>query len=260
MEILIKGWIRTLLVVFVIGGFIGCNDDDMEPITLKDRDVTTIKIYYTNSEAEHTYTLQGGDGHYIVKTGSEDIVTAEMISSVDLRLRVAGLGKTTVTITDNSQNTLILNIEVSYEIRNHVIVKHDVIIVGDDLTENEKKAIREKCLAEIPVKVGGSYQFIFSDPLNRKGEAIICTDALSSYRIETTFEFKEIEDIDNFYPWGYEIVLDNEKRVFIIGRYYPSTRAYMIVPTALMEDVTRKIQTEYPNAELVYTLQVIKWN
>lgn len=239
---------------------LSCSDDDnIKPITLKDQDETTIRLWYPTNTG-YSFPLQGGDGHYSVKSGNDKVVIAEMISSIDLSLKAVGIGETTVTITDNSQNTLTLIINVTYETERFVVKKNDIIVLGGDLTDNEKKAIREKYIAEIPVKVNGGYEFIFTDLPNRKGKAIVYADNIGNDGIETTFEIKEI--VDNSIPestkWGYEVVINNEKRLFVQGRYVPSTKSIDPTPIALMEDITQKVKKEYPKAELVYTSQVYR--
>ncbi|MCL1937756.1 MAG: hypothetical protein FWF52_05095 [Candidatus Azobacteroides sp.] len=249
-----KSLIGVLLALFIIS-FAGCSSDNLSPITLKSQDDTTIymRLTYFTIENGYIFPLQGGDGSYSVKSNNDKIVTAEMASPVDLHLMPIDIGETTVTITDNSQNILILNIRVDYETRNCVVRSCDVTIFGDDLAENEKKEIREKQLAEIPVKVGGGYKFIYTDAPARKGKAVIYADTFGSDGIETTFEEKEFESIyvPNAVSRGYEIVIGNEKRIFIF--------AASGVPSLieLREDVTPKVQVEYSLAELVYTSQII---
>ncbi|MBK5722689.1 pilus assembly protein N-terminal domain-containing protein [Dysgonomonas sp. Marseille-P4677] len=236
-----------------------CSDDDnVKPITLVDRDETTISLYYPRATG-YGFPLQGGDGNYSVKSNNDKVITAEMISPIDLSLTAVGIGETTVVITDNSQNMLVLNISVNYETHRFIVKQHDIRVFGGDLTENEKKEISENCLAEIPVKVNGGYEFIFTDVANNKGKAIIYTDSYGSKGIETTFEMKEIKDkiIPESASWGYEVIINNEKRTFVQGRYIPSTKATEPVTIALMEDITQNVQVEYPKAELVYTSQVI---
>lgn len=235
--------------------FFSCSDDDTRPITLKDREGTMIRLTYPN-ENEYSFPLQGGDGNYSVKSNDDKVVKAEMISAIDFRLTIIAVGETTVSITDNSQNTLVLNIVVDYLTNKFVIVKHDIEIVGGDLTENEKQAIKEKYLAEIPVKVGGGYKFIYTDVLN-ESKAIIYPDTYGDKGIETTFTIKELENTEGVKTGAYEVAIQDEKRVFVLQRYYPSTKMTVSYPVALIEDITKKVQTEYPKAELVFTSQVV---
>lgn len=250
-------------VLSLIICFAGCRDDDnQKPLELKDIEGTAVTIYFDSEPPVHSYTLQGGDGNYKIKSENSEVVTAEMISSVDFRLEAKNIGETTVTIIDNSQNILTLNVHIQYRTNQIIIKAHDVFIVGDDLAGNEKKAIQEKQLAEIPVKVGGGYKFIFTDYPSQAGKAIIYPEKFDSNGIETTFKTQKItiDESTESATTGYEIVINDEKRLLVISRYYPSTRAETLVPMALLEDVTSKVQVEYPKAESVFTVQVIELN
>lgn len=213
------------------------------------------------NDTKYSFPIQGGDGNYSVKSENEDIVKVNMISTIDFSIEIIGLGETKIAITDNSQNSLILNVIVDYETHSYIVKQQNVKVVGGDLTENQKNAIIEAQLAKIPVKVDGGYKFIFTDRLNGKGEAIIYTDTYGgNKKVETSFEMKEHgnENFTEAYKWGYEIVFSVEKRIFVLGRYYPTTKATEKFPMALMEDVTQEVQKEFPKAELVITSQLIE--
>lgn len=109
-------------VLFFIICFTGCNDDDkLNPIELKDITETNITILFNTETPVHTYTLQGGDGNYKIKSENSEIVTAELISPINFRLEAKSIGEATVTITDNSQNILKLSIYIKYESHRFVI-------------------------------------------------------------------------------------------------------------------------------------------
>lgn len=261
----LAGFLSVLLISLT-----SCNDDanDLLPITLRDKEDPNITILYRGQELGLNYFLQGGDGIFSVQSGNDEVVSAKLILPNDLSLTIKGLGKTIVVVTDDSQNSLVLDVQVDYETHNWVVVRHDVTIYGDDLTENEKKAIQKKLLTQIPVKVGGGYKFIHSDVPNNKGKAIIYPENYGYDGIEIPFEYKEIENkiFPESSPWGYEIemTIDNEKRFFVLGRYNPNptttlaTRMSMPEEIALKENVTEKVQIEYPKAELVYSSQVVE--
>lgn len=241
--------------------FFACSDDDdLKPITLKDREETTFTLSYPN-DTKYSFPVQGGDGNYSVQSGDEGVVKTKMISDIDFSLEIVGLGETNVTVTDNSKNSLVLNVVVDYETYGFAIKLHDVSVYGDDLTVNEMKAIRKKQLDEIPVKIGGGYKFIFTDRENSKGKAVIYPQTFGYDGTETTFEMIVVKDEASTSYRGYEVVINNEKRTLILSRYYPSgvtTMSTESVTMALMEDVTLKVQEEYPKAEMVYSSQVIE--
>lgn len=250
-----------ILISAFLLGFISCSDDDNStPITIKDYEGALIRLIYPSStENGISFILEGGDGNYSVKSGNDKIVTAVMLSATELCLKAISIGETIVTITDNANNILVLEIHTDYKTEGFIVKKHDIRIVGGDLTDNEKKAISQKYLSEIPVGIDGGYQFIFTEMPNNKGKAIIYPKTFGSEGIESTFEIIKIEndDIPESNEWGYEVVINNEKRVFIQGKYYHSTKSMLIPPMALYENVTQNVQKEYPKAELAYTSQLI---
>ncbi len=239
--------------------FAGCGDDDkLKPIELRGSEGATISIFYPGSTG-YSFSLQGGDGNYEIISENTEVVTAEMISPTDFSLEAKSIGETRVIITDNSQNILILDVHIKYLTNQIIIGAHDVFIEGGDLTGNEVKAIREKQLAEIPVKAGGGYKFIFTDYDEDGdvvgGKAIVYPEKFGSNGIETTFKRRRITIGATI---GYEIDINNERRLLVLNRYYPSTRAGdYLPPMALFEDITSKVQSEYPKAESVVTAQVI---
>lgn len=65
------------------------------------------------------------------------------------------------------------------------------------------------------------------------------------------------ENIPESLQTAYEVIIDDIKRTFVLGRYIPSAKSLDPTPIALMEDITLEVQEAYPKAELVYTSQLI---
>lgn len=260
--------LQFAIVVFTISAlFCACSDDDKTtPITLRDTESSTINLIYPNTN-KLGYTIQGGDGDYSVKTNNPEVVLPEIVKLTDvsssdknLSLQVVGLGSAKVTITDQSQNSLTLDITVDYLTHKYAVKLIDVRVAGGDLTENQKKAIIEQQTARNPVKVNGGYKFVFNDDQNTKGEANIYAKNYGSEGIKTTFNIVEFEEtvLPNSYKWGYEFAVNNEKRTFVIGQYIPILKSSPVIPMALIEDATQVVQKEYPKAESVIIYQVIE--
>lgn len=258
------------ILLLNIGLFVACSDDDnISPITLKDYEEVepNINLVYPAETGEYHFRIQGGDGNYSVTTNNPEIISPEIIqlsefsaSDINLKMKVLGIGNAKITITDKSQNSLILNVTADYLTQKFIVKKHEITIIGGDLTENEKKAISEKHLADIPAKVNGGYKFIYTDRTNNRGITIIYPNMFGSEGIETSFEIKEVKNEN--YPEattvsGYEVLFNNEKRIFVLDIYYPSTKDIGPVVYALKENITQNVQIEYLKAELVYTSQVV---
>jgi hypothetical protein len=65
------------------------------------------------------------------------------------------VGDATVTITDQSGHSCVLNIHIGYYSENIVVAKLDATVVGDNMTVAQQKELKEKALATTPVKGGG---------------------------------------------------------------------------------------------------------
>lgn len=240
-----------------------CNDDDsLDPISLKDMDISDIKLNYPASST-YTYPLQGGDGNYKVNCNKPEVVDAQISESNHekvLCLTVQALGDAIVTITDDSQNTLVVNVKVDYYTQRFVVSKQDVFITGD-LRDSEKKAITEKALETIPVKVSGGYKFIYTDPEEPTGKVLVYKEKYGGEAIEGTFKRTSAtteHPVTGEHEYhSYELTLPGEQRVFIMQEYKPSERSSMIPLFAFYEDVKDRFTTDYPLLERVHTAQVI---
>lgn len=255
-------YLHGILSFLLTIGFVCCNDDNTDPVTIRHLEGNTISFVYPDNDSKFTFEICGGDGVFTVKSGDDAIISVEMLSAVEFTLQPVGLGETTLTITDNSQNTLVINIKVDYA-RSTILIKgHDISISADNLTEIEKKAVEEQQLARIPVKAGGGYVFVFSGPSGLSGEVTIYPVTFGSEGIETTFEVREVPlEYSSLSSMGYEIDINNEKRFFFIREYTSLKKSWIAVPTALTEDVTDKVLKDYPMAEnvCVYTSQVLDY-
>ncbi|WP_455666476.1 hypothetical protein [Phocaeicola sp.] len=240
------------------------NDDDLAPISLEGLDSSNIGLSYPRSQ-EFICTLQGGDGSYEVICNKPDIVEAKIVpvnpSEKALSLTVLALGEATVTVTDNSQNTLVINVKVDYYTQNYLVSNYDVFINGT-LEDSEKKAITEKALTTIPVKVGGGYKFIFTDEETTKGKVLMYKDKYGNNAIEGTFEIKIVESDEETGVIRrpiYELTFPEEKYNFCQFYYPRSSRMSVIEVTAFYEDVKEMFTADYPTIESVYTAQVLAW-
>lgn len=257
--------LATLLFSLCILFISSCNDDkSLTPISLKGTDTPDIKLNYPASSA-YTYTVQGGDGNYKVICNKPEVVEAKIetaASTADkvLSLTVQTLGDAIVTITDNSQNSLTVNVKVDYYTQAFVVNKHDVFIFGD-LHNSEKKAITEKALETIPVKVGGGYKFIYTDPKEPTGKVLVYKEKYGGEAIEGIFKIASATignpEIGEHEYHSYELTLPEEQRIFMLWVYQPSERSSMIPITAFYEDVKNKFISDYPLVERVYTAQVL---
>ncbi|MCC8173482.1 MAG: hypothetical protein LIO65_03570 [Odoribacter sp.] len=242
---------------------ISCSDDDKEqPISLKDWESNKISLVYPDTTSYH-FTLQGGDGNYHVQSNKPEIIRAELMSSGKiLKLTPLDLGAAVVTITDDSENSLELQVTSDYHTLNIGILEHNVRITGD-LRESEKEEIREKALKTIPVEIGGGYKFIYTqygEDYRGAGTVVIYPKEFGKDAIEGTFKEARVDitigEQENTLP-VYYLDIDGETTELFIVSYQQFAPRDMVVQVAFMQDVTDIFKEDYPHVEGVYTLQLI---
>lgn len=260
----------VLLIALSFIFITSCNKDGNEPIQLyyaiySDKPVPVIDnlvaILYPTAEKTQLL-IMGGDGNFIV-SNSDDTILKASINEGLIDLTPLATGKVTVTINDQSGNSYSLNVNIAYIENNLVIVKQDVVVIGNKLSAVQKKEIEQKAMLTLPVKVNGGYKFVYKiDNQTNKGLALIYKESYNSQAVESVFEIKQIEtDIDGVKRKYrvYVVTIDGKQREFILTRYIPSkTKGDMQVPMALTEVLTEQFKADYPDAELVFTQQCLK--
>lgn len=205
----------------------------------------------------------GGDGDYSFSSESS-LLKAEMTHPNYILFEPLGVGDATVTIKDSSGNSYILNITVTYMTQNILISELEASVVGDQMTVAEQKELKTKALETIPVKIGSGYRFIYTGGFDKdkiEGIVLIYPDKFGENPTEGTFEQEVVKRDDRIYSHvTYTLHYGNTDRTFIFMEYRESTvksspTAYTAVQFA--EDLIDQYQAEYPNAEQVYTSQII---
>lgn len=244
--------------------FSSCSEDSLAPISLQGMDNPSINLRYPRTGV-YDITVEGGDGNYTVVCDKPEIVEAKIITDANapaklLSLKVLDRGKAIVTITDNSQNSLVVNVTTDYLTERFVVSQYDIEISGD-LRDSEKKEITEKALATVPVKRGGGYQFVFIDEESSTGKVLMYPEKFGGKAIEGTFK-TELTNIgpegaeEILYP-AYELTLPEGQRSFLFYPYRRSARMSVTPVVAFYEDVKEMFIGDYPLAERVYTTQVL---
>lgn len=259
----IRFLMMTITSVTISAFFCTCDSDVvLTPIELINIEETTIGLIYPN-DIPIGYTIEGGDGNYSVISDNPEIVLPKIVQITDasatnknLILEAKSIGTTKITIKDNLQNSLVLDVRVDYLKLSYQVEVHDILISGGDLTESEKNAISDEYLSEIPVNVHGGYTFIFTDINRTEGHALIYIDKFGNNEFITTFERKRIDN--NSYI--YEIIIKDIKRSFRLSQSYYSPPLRMTMPPALsfFEDITTIVKEKYPKVERARTEQVLR--
>lgn len=234
-----------------------CDKDDNEPITLQDVENNSIAFIYP-SENKRTINILGGNEPYSVICNDTSILHAELANQRTIDLQPLKIGNTTVSIKDPSGNSYILYVHIGYYEQNFTIIKHDVKVLGENITIKEKKELEEKALASIPVKIKGGYKFVFTE--KQKGEVLVYPEIFGEKEQKGTFEFTTQESSNSIRI--YDLEFNGKKRKFILTIYQDKsmqTKNEMLVPFTFLEDITEQFKTDYPAVEAVYTEQVFKW-
>lgn len=243
-----------LLLLFITS----CHKESIEPITLHYVENNSVDIIYPNTD-NHSISIIGGDGKYSASCNNVSVIEAEIVQEkMMILLKPRSTGNAIVTITDESGNQYVLNVNVCYKEINLIIDKQDVIVVGNKLSEAQKAEIERKAILTLPVKVNGGFKLVYnnSEELN-KGQVFIYNDNHGGEAAESVFEYKkiklEVDGVIQTHP-SFVITIDGKKRVFVVNRYFAS-KSSMVVPMAFNEDITELFKTEYPDVELIYTQQ-----
>lgn len=228
----LNSMLATVLIFLCSLVISSCSNDELAPISLKNRETANIKLNYPNNQT-YSFPLQGGDGNYEISCDKPEIIETKMISSCDISIKALALGEAIITVRDQSGNTLDIHVIVDYYTDNYIVSKQDILLTGD-LKDSEKQTIKEKALATIPVKTGGGYKFIYTDAEIARGKVLVFQEKFGDKAIEGSFERKSNE-IENE-QWGtrhiisFDLTLPEQpKRTFIISEYIPSSRTSPIV-------------------------------
>lgn len=249
-------WI--LLILFPSFSWISCNKETDKQLSLPDVENNATKLYYGSKGG---VTITGGDGNYSFSYESP-LLKAEMTYRNYILFEPLGVGDATVTIKDSSGNTYILNVTVAYKAEKIVVAKLDATVVGDNLTVGNQKELKEKALATIPVKVGGGYKFVYTEGEEQdetKGIVFIYSDKYGNAGIEGTFERVIVKGDDGSYTSvKYSLHYGDINHTFITMKYSePDTKSTGYGLVQFAEDLKEQYKTAYPNAEQVYTSQII---
>ena len=240
-----------------------CSEDKSEPLPPIALDVegNSITLKYPNASG-YTIAITGGDGNFTASCSDPSVFDVEVFKNWGgINLTAKSLGATTITITDQSNNSYTLNATAAYAETQFTIGKQDVVVTGDKLTPAQKKEIEGKAMLTLPVKEGGKFVLIHNNEEDdNKGQAFIYNDKNDEKGIETTFEIKEVEESESLSNYRtYNFIIDGKPREFIIVEYVSPTRLNVDMRTmSLNELLTNQFKADYPAVEFVYTQQQLQ--
>ncbi len=251
---------RTLAILFFVLSLVSCSDDkeELHPISFPAIENNQLKLLYPQEEPYSTQIV-GGDGHYSALCDDEQILGVKLITREEvefLELTPLSTGEVAVTLSDKSGNSVVLSVQVSHLEFKLRVMAHAVIVEGDNMTVAEQKELKDKVLSSIPVRMGGSYRFVYKDAAHSKGDVYFekgkYDEGIFELREDVVDEIKhtvyEIQTADDTYSLGF---LPYSIRHVL--KSSPAVKDFQFV-----EDLTSKYVVDYENLEKVYALQGIR--
>ena len=126
----LNSMLATVLIFLCSLVISSCSNDELAPISLKNRETANIKLNYPNNQT-YSFPLQGGDGNYEISCDKPEIIETKMISSCDISIKALALGEAIITVRDQSGNTLDIHVIVDYYTDNYIVSKQDILLTGD---------------------------------------------------------------------------------------------------------------------------------
>ncbi|MCD8193203.1 MAG: hypothetical protein LUD74_01360 [Tannerellaceae bacterium] len=248
------------LYILVVGigicvGLSGCDNEKETPLQIMGADDNHLTLYHPNVE-EGCVTIEGGVRPYAVSCESDilDVHMEKWPNAFNYQTR--GVGQTQVKVTDALGKSIFVDIDIRYREERYEVIKHDVIIVGDQMTLAAQTELKEKVLAYIPVQESGFYTFIYTGI--QTGTVYLYPHKVSAFRHEGTFRITTGELENNRLVSLYNLTVEDQEHKFIMNQYIPSKMTDIIVLIALYEDLLEQFKPAYPEVEKVYSIQVIQ--
>ena len=88
----LNSMLATVLIFLCSLVISSCSNDELAPISLKNRETENIKLNYPNNQA-YSFPLLGGDGNYEISCDTPEIIETKMISSCDISIKALALGE-----------------------------------------------------------------------------------------------------------------------------------------------------------------------
>lgn len=264
---------RNLCMAFALLVFTGlvssCSDDDDAPITLSyhlstDGSFNSLEgsLYHSFFGGDVLLDIHGGDGTYTIQNLNNNIVTAVLYNDNVIQLEPKSTGGANILIQDSSQKSYLLKIYIGYEKQTYKVVKHEVYIKGESLTEEDKVKLEADILKRIPIDERGLYIFEYTNKERTEGLVNLYSSGPDVPKVPFKIEKKGGTRPEYRYSERMTINVDEEEYVYDFGDYnqIPTSRASMPINyySMFVEDVTNMFKEKYPAMEKAYAIQVIR--
>lgn len=257
----IKYVIAGVMTLCVLAMLPACKDDHpYHPIQLVYAGQETSPLTADNnlsisifSEGEE-FRIAGGNGQYLIDNQDPAIADFRYDGNL-LTLLPHKLGKTDLTVSDHTGNSLTVHVTVGYPTVTYLIEKMSGIAYGGELTQNMTKEIQEDILRNALVKEGGKYVFTFTQQDLMHGLVTVYpTDAENP--LNGIFE----QDKTQVDEQGVKIRLtltDGQAIQFMLKQMNPAPAAADTLTGGyfIQQDLTEKYKGQYPELEQACLIQ-----
>ncbi len=257
--------LNLLLLFFCTVCAAGCSDDEAQPLSLHGIEGHTIELYYGASGG---VTIIGGGGGYSF-TCDSPLLKAKMTHPNYILFEPLGIGKAEVTVQDRFGETYELTVNIVYRVETYEIFRADVVVEGENLTEEQQVLLKERVKSLSLVQPGDFLQFIYTEGEVPQGsyeekqsiggvahvflrtadkELHGTFEQAACYMPDNRFSHYEYLIRCNGGTYSYTFThLENGggTKVSVIPRY---------IPFFLVEDFTERFNTDFPEVEKVRLL------
>lgn len=260
----LKYILTTILITCCAALFTACSDDDYSPIILIgatdespaiNEESNTLTLTPFSEGA--SYLIRGGDeSRYVIENANEEVVRCDY-NGETLTFVPQSTGEAHITISDRSGNSCLLTIFIEYSSYALKVMEVEANVTAPQMTQENAEKLRNEIIKDSPVKEECIYTFTYTDDKGTEGNVSISSYGGNPATAVFSSEIKYTEDKGTPYVEYTITFAGNETKVLKMMPYADYSRESDIEPMALIEDVTDKYTSSYPQlekAELIQTL------
>ena len=244
-----------------------CSDDSYTRMYLYEVESGTritngqeIKLYCNRT---HKYLVRGGSGQkHVSATEGGNIEHKWSHKGDTLLLRSNFPINSSITLSDNTSNTVSFPIKTEYLNRRYIVKSVEEKVEGGNLTINEVENLKKQMAAQSTIKKGFTFIFIYDNETDEKSGQLRITDQASHItgNKKTFTEGKDIS-INGDKKTSYQRILVKEdgrsKEYILIKEIDHEGRKHVI---QILEDVTRIYEEQHPNLMKGYMIYNVSLN
>lgn len=253
-----------LLVCLTAFSFTACDDDDNNInfyVDLYPDGIHKITSAEMIAFSGYSVTIGGGDGTYTARSSDESVLTTE-INENYLYMTSVNAGRASVTVTDKSNNTAVLQVIVSERTLTITVLKNG-IQVKSELETPEVQSIIEEIKKETELilpPVEAKYEMTYTSQTG--GNFNYYSYPLSATRIEGTFSIEDRiidEKTHMFFTFKHSDTEEYTYRLTYLADPEIDDLRHSVVQTEfyIINDLTETYSARYPDAKITQVFGVL---